>query len=299
VASDSEIRIDLPLGSYVPEFKFDNSSHPTALPPGGLRGHPYSVSLAIFAVAILTVVGLSLLGWRVRSSKKTALEQFWWPLTSSLGVPMIVVNTGVAVILPRGKDFTSAEIRQLPNKTLTVGDFVAIFAITSELQRLGRACELRPVPQLSLEEMQSHPVIAIGVFNNPWTLQLNRDVRFEFQQHSTLQTDEFLIVDKQRPERQWKIVIADSMDQWKPDIDYAIITRLIDPTTHQVFMSAGGITLFGTQAAGEFLATASYWEKVAAEAPPDWSRKNLQIVLKVRVVNDTAKPPEVVATHFW
>lgn len=44
---------------------------------------------------------------------------------------------------------------------------------------------------------------------------------------------------------------------------------------------------------------ASYWEKVAAEAPPDWTRKNLQIVLKVRVVNNTAKPPDVVATHFW
>lgn len=204
------------------------------------------------------------------------------------------------MILPPGKEvFKLGEIRQVPNMDLAAGDVLGAFVIASQLQRMGHSCQLRPRTQLSLEEMQTRPVIAIGFFDNPWSTQLNRDVRFVFQLHQTPELLEYAIVDRQQPARQWKVVATDPLFPWKIDDDYAIVTRLIDTTTHQVFISAGGITLFGTQAAAQFLATASYWEKLATQAPADWSRKNLQIVLEVRLVDDTAKPPVILATHFW
>jgi hypothetical protein len=55
----------------------------------------------------------------------------------------------------------------------------------------------------------------------------------------------------------------------------------------------------GTQAVGQFLATPSYWERMAVQAPRDWARENLQIVLETRVVDDTAKPPLVIASYSW
>ncbi len=298
--SESDIRIELPPGSYVPEFNYAESIHPS-LPPAELHSRrPYGRKLAISAVALLTLVGL--LSWFLysRLSKKTALEQFWSPVVSSPNAPLILLKAGPAVILPWGKeDFSPADIRELPNRNLVAGDFLGAFAIATQIQRMGRVCQLRPGAQLSLEEMQAHPVIAIGIFGNPWTLQLNRDVRFICQMHESPELREYLIVDKQQPARQWKVVGTDPLFPWKVDVDYAVVTRLIDTTTHQVFVSAGGVTHFGTQAAGEFLATPSYWEKLAAQAPADWSRKNLQIVLEVRVVDGTAKPPLIVATCFW
>lgn len=298
--SDSELRIELPPGSYVPEFNYSQSTPPTSPAHDQPEGHWTRRKLLIPAVALLTIVSLMSLVLHRRLSSKTALEQFWSPLASSPAAPIIVVGTGPAVILPWGKEvFTPAEIRQLPDQQLATGDFLAAFVVASQLQGMGRSCQLRPGRQLSLEEMQAHPVIAIGMFNNPWTIQLNHDVRFVCQMHESPQLREYFIVDKQQPGRQWKVVGTDPLFPKKTDMDYAVVTRLIDTTTRQVFVSAGGVTHFGTQAAGEFLAAPSYWDKVAAQAPADWSRKNLQVVLEVRVVNDTPKPPVVVASYFW
>ncbi len=298
--SDSEMRIELPPGSYVPEFKLPESTRPESLAPHQPGGRRFSRNLVISAVALLALASLFSLILRGRISRKTALEQFWAPVSSGPGTPVILVGTGPAVILPPGKQlFNVAEIQELPNVNLAVGGVLAAFAIAGQLQRMGRLCQLRPGTQLSLEEMQTRPVIAIGVFDNPWTLQLNRDVRFVFQDHADRTPQEYVIADREQPAREWKVVGTDPQFPWKVDIDYAVVTRLIDTTTHQVFVSAGGVTHLGTQAAGEFLATQSYWEKLAAQAPADWSRKNLQVVLQVRVVDNTAKPPVVVATHFW
>jgi hypothetical protein len=298
--SDSEIRIELQPGSYVPEFHLADSTPPKALALDQPKGLSPGRKLLIPAVALLTVVCLLSVALRGRISRKPALEQFWAPVTSGPGVPLILMGTGPAVILPLGKEvFTRAEILQVPNRHIATGDFLAAFAIATKLQHLGRDCQVRPGLSLSLEEMQTHPVIAVGAFNNAWTIQLNRDVRFMYQLHESPELREYRIIDKRQPERQWIVVAKDPLFPWKVDLDYAIVTRLIDPTTHQVFISAGGVTHLGTQAAGEFLATPSYWETVAAQAPRDWTLKNMQIVLEIRVVDDTAKPPVIVASYFW
>jgi hypothetical protein len=35
------------------------------------------------------------------------------------------------------------------------------------------------------------------------------------------------------------------------------------------------------------------------QAPKDWSKKNLQIVLHTDVVNNIPGPPSVVAAYYW
>jgi hypothetical protein len=37
----------------------------------------------------------------------------------------------------------------------------------------------------------------------------------------------------------------------------------------------------------------------AKQAPKDWSKKNLQLVLHTNVVNDVPDSPTVVAAHYW
>ena len=47
--------------------------------------------------------------------------------------------------------------------------------------------------------------------------------------------------------------------------DYALISRVVDPTTGQLVVTAAGIMAYGTRAAGEFLTDPAYMEQ-AAEA---------------------------------
>jgi hypothetical protein len=94
---------------------------------------------------------------------------------------------------------TVAEIRQLPNFNLAIGDFLAVFAIARQIQVIGRVYQLRPGRYVFLEEMHAHPVIAVGALNNPWTIQLSPDLRFvnEIQRRPPSQKEEYCILERQ------------------------------------------------------------------------------------------------------
>ena len=66
--------------------------------------------------------------------------------------------------------------------------------------------------------------------------------------------------------------------------DYALISRVVDPTTGQLVVTAAGIMAYGTRAAGEFLTDPAYMEQAVKLAPGDWSHKNIQIVVSTKIV---------------
>ena len=73
----------------------------------------------------------------------------------------------------------------------------------------------------------------------------------------------------------------------------------MDPATNKTAIIVAGLTLFGTMAGGEFLADPTYMENIVSQAPKDWDRKNIQIVIATKVVNGVSGPPRIIATHFW
>src|SRR5262249_19913136 len=81
--------------------------------------------------------------------------------------------------------------------------------------------------------------------------------------------------------------------------DYALVSRVLEPTTRHLLVTAAGITKFGTAAAGEFLSEPSYIEEAMRSAPKGWERKNIQIVLATSLVGESSGPPRVIATYFW
>jgi hypothetical protein len=60
-----------------------------------------------------------------------------------------------------------------------------------------------------------------------------------------------------------------------------------------------GASGYGTYAAGEFLANEEYFAAAVRDAPRDWYRKHMQVVLSVKVISGTPGPPKVLAVHFW
>jgi len=107
-----------------------------------------------------------------------------------------------------------------------------------------------------------------------------------------------VVRDRKQPQRlDWKI--RNSWPQQKIPLDYALVSRVINPVTEQTVVIAAGITHYGTQAAGEFLTNESYFAEALRDAPADWSRKNLQVVLSTQVMSGTAGPPKVLAINVW
>ncbi len=50
---------------------------------------------------------------------------------------------------------------------------------------------------------------------------------------------------------------------------------------------------------GDFLSKTEYFREAVRSAPADWDRKNMQVVLEIKVEGGTPGPPKVLATHFW
>ena len=96
---------------------------------------------------------------------------------------------------------------------------------------------------------------------------------------------------------EWKVV--NSWPHRRIPTDYAIVSRVLNPTTEQVVVVVAGITQYGTHAAAEFLTNQNYFAEALSQAPRDWYRKNLQVVLSTKVISGTHGPPKVLAVHFW
>ena len=146
----------------------------------------------------------------------------------------------------------------------------------------------------SFTDLREGPTVLIGAFNNDWTMRLTGNLRFSFEHDAA----SCWIRDRQQPaQRDWLVDMAQPYG--KTSKDYALISRVLDPTTERVLVVVAGIAHHGTTAAGECLVDTDCMESAARQLPPGWERKNIQIVLTTHVINGTSGPPRLVAAHAW
>ena len=81
--------------------------------------------------------------------------------------------------------------------------------------------------------------------------------------------------------------------------DYAIVTRVFNPTTERSVVSVAGIENYGTLAAGEFVTDPEYLGAALLSAPKGWRGRNLQIVLGTKIIEATPGPAKVLAATYW
>jgi hypothetical protein len=137
-------------------------------------------------------------------------------------------------------------------------------------------------------------VVLIGAFNNDWSMRLMGPRRFSFERDG----DTFWIKDVQHPTDKSRAVNY-AMPYLKLTEDFALVSRVLDPVTERMVVLAGGLTGYGTVAAGEFLTGPAYMEAIAASAPGKWARKNVEVLISTKVINGKSGPPKAVVAHFW
>ena len=336
INKDRPVFIELPPGSYPPEFRWaetvaavaelrvNGASQPTDAEQVELEPDvPAKAGPRLWRwwpLAAACALGLGLGGWvAVRHqtvTRPTPIGQFWAPLMATrepvlIGAPAPVTYDfraparqrfstshsessppqASSLVFPADGVVYGREIATLTGAFVGEGDAQAIAQFAAMLARMGKPFELKTGSHTSLDDLRRGPSILIGGFTNEWSSRIAGGLPIVF---ST--TPSYSLRENGGAKRQW-IPAKGPQDQ---DLDdYALITRVWDPTTRQHVVLAGGIMNYGTQAAGEFLTNPVYLAEAFRNVSSDWSNKNIQIVLHVTVIGKVPGAPRVVAAKVW
>lgn len=330
---DSELRIELPVGSYVPRFHSLPISHLqpnlagelplNAVPEiSDLSGdkptepfHQTARSRRRLKQVGLTFVLLSLCAGVARWTgvhrnvqlQSTPIDQFWEPLLTSTNP----VRVSIGQIHPTNVEVHPNHLRssingpmQIGNKggypreiaVTVLGDAMAMANIAALIKAHGNQYDIQAESTTSFADLQQGPSVLIGAFNNDWTIMFTNPLRFHFEVDESKAGT--WITDREHPESKIGYIPPGKLVTNMKE-DYALVVRMYDTQTKQMVVIAAGLTPYGTQSAGEFATGPASIAELARRAPSDWSHKNMEILVKTDLVDGETGPPQIVATTFW
>ena len=201
-------------------------------------------------------------------------------------------NLETVVPLEELRNLSGDDFIPVKDRFLTTGDASATAQISSLLASRHHPYDLRFGTDLSFGDLRNSSAVLIGAFNNSWTLNMTDNLRFVYESGDS---PEMHVQDRFDTSRSWWPKFLGEKDS----DDYAIVSRILDSKTGSVLITIAGLRQSGTRAAGDFTTSPELIAEFIKQAPKDWSRKNLQIVLHTNVVNDIPASPTVVAAYYW
>ena len=303
----SQVRIELPLGSYAPEFQFrvqEERAAERAKAERALLVLPVARPARRFPFRLLWI-GLALLlavcavfGWysyrQVSVSGMTTAGRLLGPLVKSPRPILIVVGTSHPNrVVPETPETSFSEHTTGPYHHVSLATAIALSNVAGILRQYGRSYEVREDTETSLTDIRSRSLILIGATNNVWTMRLVDGLRYRFIRDRVVQ-----LQDAKNPSNtQWSI----DFSRPYPTIseDYGMIARFHDATTEGPVMVVAGVGPYGTEAASEFIASPEYRGELEKQLQPGWENKDFEVVLKTEVIDSKAGPPKMVAQTTW
>jgi len=291
-----EIRIEMPAGTYVPEF--------TRIEPQAVASDPKHVVAAearkprwrwIVPLALALLVTIGVAAWLKLHTPRTVVDEFWSPvlrgsapvLLSAAYVPVYGVDPKMSPEKPtRFEDFVL-----LTDQFVGGGDLMAMSRISGLLNRLRHPYRVKTGGDVSFQDLRTAPAVLIGYSYTRWR-EISKELRFFIDAESRPR----MVTDNGKP-TQWSLpnLPADR----RTNEDYAIVTRVFHPDTQAMLVEVVGILQYGTEAAADFITSPELLAEALHDAPKGWQNKNLQLVLHVKVISGTPASPKVVASHFW
>lgn len=287
---DAEVRIELPLGGYVPMFRSMAPSEPTHevndLPVAPLAPkHLITRRRAFWWIggAAVAAAAISAARYTFNQRTSTPLDRLWEPVADAK-TPLIISIPILTTQTPNGPI----------GDRVGIGVAAAISAAADFLNAHGLPYRLRFGTALTFAQLKEQPSLLLGGFTSNWGMWATNGLRYMLVPGEKW-ADSY-IVDSQSGKR-WQA------ENLKPDgyatADYAIVARLFHPVSGQIMFVAAGITTFGTEGAASVLFHPRTFANVVKDAPTNWESKNFQAIVKVSILGTTPSMPEVVAEHFW
>jgi hypothetical protein len=183
----------------------------------------------------------------------------------------------------RGSDLVPAG-----SSFVALGDVAAVSHLVANITRQKQSFQERFPNDISFAELRNSPSILIGGFNNPMTLELTKKLRFVLRARNEID-------DTEDTKRRW--LLNASPDSHDTE-DYAIVTRVAH-SADAPMLSVAGMGQYGTLAAADFICNPAAISEMARNLPEHWEKRNLQLVLHVKVIDFKVAATQVIATHTW
>ncbi|WP_263385412.1 hypothetical protein [Granulicella arctica] len=104
------------------------------------------------------------------------------------------------------------------------------------------------------------------------------------------------IIDRDHPDHQW---IRDKSQPYASTDDYGLIARFNDGTTGSVVTVLAGLGRNGTEAAAQFATSSQYMQLIKARFKENPNRPNIEVVIKVSVVDGRTGSPSIEDAFLW
>jgi len=287
----AQVVIDLPPGTYVPEFHSSpEKKAPAALVQSRSRWPLYAV-----AVLILVALAISTVYWVRRHHTPDPLDQFWSPLFQG-HKEVFVCTAPVPVYSDVHNPSTNAPAKVedfvlIPNRFVAVSDVSSAIQIADMFARTGKPYKLRIGNDASFRDLLDSPAVLVGFSYTNW--------------HEIGEHFRYAIDLSQRPFGIWdngartKWTINTHPDDPQLAEDYAIVSRVLYPGTNNIIVEITGISHYGTEAGTNLVTNPTILEEALRTLPAGWQQKNMQLVLHTEVVSGYPSIPTVVASHVW
>ena len=335
----SRIQISLPPGSYVPEFLPRHSTQDgtqsdaeawaahvhdgdviahadggaqewgQASPPVAANGavdRVHAASLAefsavsgtshkrLFLLAMTAMLVLASIGaawwWRSRSLQpQTALDAFWAPVLRDQRT--VLICTGSVVFAQNNYSGVITAGKDIDYTFVSMQVASAIAQVSDAVEHSGTTTRLVFSSSTPLTDLREHSVVLLGAYNNKWTLRLLDPLRFHFSQGP----DEALL-DRKQPQAHWE---RDQSLPYSSADDYAVVARFHDPTLDGWVVALAGLGRNGTGAAAHFATSPRYMQLLRDQIGSGFSDRNIEVVLKVKVIDGKTGAPSILAVHTW
>jgi hypothetical protein len=329
-----ELRIDVPVRSYIAEFKSPEPAlplqvHPPEQPAQAVHearvlGQPETTrpdrttaevhppatgkrSRILFIGLPTGILVVALIGWAALRLfvAASAIDSFWAPVVNSGGQVLICIGSPPSGSSSNPQPSTAPGFakpgmpfyefsQQRVNVSMT--DVTAANALADFLRGRGKDSIVRPAHGTSLSDLRANSAILLGSFHNEWATRLGSDLRYHFDKESDIGLR--WIEDKNTPgNKTWSLDLSAPYEQVKND--YALISRVLDPTTGQWWIGIAGLTGLGTLAADRIVIDPKQMNDIGSRLPKGWEHKNLQVVVAIRIVEGSPGNSQVIATYSW
>jgi hypothetical protein len=310
----SSVRIELPAGSYVPEFHtiVEPSTETEAVPPELAVATPAEPArrpwLWASGAVLIAIAGSGLFYF---SQRVTVVDRFWAPLKNANAAVLFGVSGGVtsAPAGGPGANQTMADVLRSSeqpstepaspaaarNPSVPLGDVTALVDIAAYLKSAGKPYRIRLSGTLQFDDLKAGPSVLLGPTVR-WLNLVTSNWRFQILRDEPVTAT--WVEDREKPgQRTWAL----SINPPAPSVaeTYAVVTRVWNQTTSQAMVNVAGMSPYATAAAGQFLVDPASMEEVARDAPSGWDRKNIQLVIATKRVGASSGTPRLIARHFW
>jgi hypothetical protein len=316
-AHRNELRIDLPIGTYVahfhrPRVKEDNRAaaeppvFPAELAPSAelapiapsvesvrwVHAQGKRLAAATIVLAVLASAGLV---WKFGARHTSPLDRVWGNLVSTQSPSIIAVGVPPPLYPTENNTDEPSARQHLRNDHVSLSDLQALLRVVRLLDRKDITYRVQSAGSTTFADLRQGPTVLLGGLDNPWTMRAQRNLRFGLQSDGN---GVDWISDTHDPgARKWSVDFNRPYTQ--VNTDYAIIALFRDPATQQPTLIIAGMGENGTKAASEFITDNTQLSNALGEAQRKQGGSNFEVVITTEVINGSSGAPKILAQEVW